>query len=176
MTSQGSGELVDLQQEKAIASGDQFQMQIVPRQDCYLYVLWIQSQGEPLLLHPSTGDSAQGKVKARQEVVLPERGLWYKLDNQKGDEVLYVAASYEPIASIKGLLDQMSTTRGTPDPMVGRELKSALDDLAGTRGLAGVTSGKPIKVHLPDGQTTERLTQVLMGKEGVIRKLTVKHL
>lgn len=190
----GAAKEVNLLEYSEVKSKDQLKFNLIPDQDCYLYVIWVQSQGEALLLFPDRLDGEAARVKAHDEVVLPAgRNQWYELDHQAGKEVIYLAASREPLNNVVKILEAATiATRGGPGPVNRASLENALrsyslaeaeesDDAptsgetVGTRGLMGVTQGRPIRIEMPDGSSDERKAEELVGKSGLLRKLVLEH-
>jgi hypothetical protein len=92
-----------------------------PEQDCFVYVLQQDSSGKTVLLTPSMGGS--GAVKAGGDYWLPGFGKAYTLDDTKGQEILYILATAEPLdfASIDLPLSQQ--VRGAVNSLRTRSIR-----------------------------------------------------
>lgn len=191
---EGAAKEVNLLERPEVKSKDQLKFNLIPDQECYLYVIWVQSQGEALLLFPDRLDGEAARVKAHDKIVLPAgRNEWYELDHQTGKEVIYLAASREPMHDVVKILEaSITATRGGPEPVNRASLESALrsyhlaeapttddvlpaDGAVNTRGLMGVTKGRPIRIEMPDGSSGDRKAEDLIGKSGLLRKLILEH-
>jgi serine/threonine protein kinase len=163
-------------------SGDQFQIQVLPHQKCFVYVVMVTSQDEPILLYPASGDPKAATVKENEPVVLPAAELWYKLDEHPGEEKVYVVASHKPVESLSRILRQ-AATRGSPTPAPASDWKMALEDLnkmsetlpPQTRGIAGVTTAKPVSIKLADGSSTSFDFANLNADTSIVKKVVLKH-
>ncbi len=182
---------IDLVQSPRLKSGERFQMRIKPSQTCYVYALMVTSQNESILLYPSSIEAALKKNEGGVGLNLPEstKYPYYELDRHPGKERILLAASYEPLDAIVGLLRRQAqyaeTTNGKGPSTdewlsVFKEAENAPAELTSqvdtTRGLAGVTTGRPVQVHLPDGKVVTRLPRQMIGGATLLNEFVIEHL
>jgi outer membrane protein OmpA-like peptidoglycan-associated protein len=95
-TRSAGGRIARLTDETSLRSkADRYFVFFRPSQDCYVYVLQEDSQGSRVLLHPSASGNAS--VRKGSDNWVPGFGMAYTLDDQVGDEVLYVVATSFPL-------------------------------------------------------------------------------
>ena len=178
-------ELVDVLKRGKLDSGDRFQVEVRAEQDCFVYVVMLTSQNQPLLLYPVTGDATLARISANETLTVPGKGDWFILDNQPGAETVYLVAAHEPVKSLNELLTGTTATRSaTPAAKSadGVAWKRTLADLeraspapVEVRGIAGTTTAKPVTVNLEDGSTAVLPMQSLSADGAVVKKFTVDH-
>ncbi len=83
-------EEVPLGRGAALASGEDFRVRVVPREDAHAYVLLHDSNGKVLKLH-------EGRVEKGRGLVLPDPDMWYTLDSHPGTERVYLLTSAKPV-------------------------------------------------------------------------------
>ena len=182
--SNGTWESLNLLENKNLNSGDQFQIQVLPSQNCFLYVVMVTSENEPMLLYPATGAATAAAAKGNEAIALPGSDLWYKLDDHPGDEKIYVVASRKPVQSLSRILSLIPATRGaSASPAPASEWKQALDklnELSTTsppldRGIAGVTTGKPVAIKLSDGSNATVDLSAVSSETVLVKKVVLQH-
>lgn len=99
------GALPPVRDGMALTSLDQYGLYLRADQDCYVYVYQVDSRGSVARLFPNddfhTGDNL---LKAGEERWVPNDAEFFELDENKGTETIYVAASLRPLP---GLEDKM---------------------------------------------------------------------
>lgn len=153
-----------------LKSFDKFQVHLQPNGDCYLYLLFYDSQGKATLLFPGKVMGMNNFVKKDTEVRAPGKDLFYELDTVPGMETVYLIASAQPMADIDWLLEKME--KAGADSLYATTLEKSIQ----TRGIGRITEGKKASFSLSDGQRVEKVTDVVMGRGAVVRKLSFTHL
>jgi len=152
-----------------LKSFDKFQVLLQPSTDCYLYLLFYDSQGKATLLFPSEVMGMNNFVKKDTEVRAPGRDLFYELDTATGRETVYLIAAAQPMADVDWLLEKME--QAGADSLHAARLAKTIQ----TRGISRITEGKKASFSLSDGKRVEKVTEVVMGKGAVVRKLSFIH-
>ena len=110
----------------SLDSGTEFAVSVAISQESYLFVGQRASGAELTLLYPSP-QSASVKVRAEpnQPIQVPDSGQWFRLDNQPGEESIFVLVSTKPqeLATARQLLAERGDaacvkTRDPPPPNV----------------------------------------------------------
>lgn len=153
-----------------LKSYDKFQVHFKPNVDCYIYLLFYDSQGKASLLFPGEVMGKNNFVKKDTEVLAPGQNLFYELDTATGIETVYLIASTKPMADVDWLLEKMEQAGGEI------EYASAIEKSIQSRGIGQISPGKKASFSLSDGKQIEKVTEVVMGKGAVVRKLSFKHL
>lgn len=99
----GSGIVESLNEGSILrTSSDKYFVFLRPLQDCFVYLLQEDAQGNIHLLFPDNGRDAS--VRAGQDYWVPRFGKSFTLDEIRGEETLYLVATSQSIASeIEGL-------------------------------------------------------------------------
>jgi len=175
--------LTDLATAPELATGDAWQVQAIPAQDCHVYAVWLDPAGAVTQIHPQNEDTF--RVSAGQTLVLP--AAWATLSPAQGTHTIYVVASYLPLERVATLLKslQQRTARGVkPEPSDIRLLAQAMEEATQLHPPPGVeidsahaTQIPPQKVQLAyAGSKSEvRALQTATGRAGVVLKLTIKQ-
>ncbi|MFZ5519489.1 MAG: DUF4384 domain-containing protein [Candidatus Zhuqueibacterota bacterium] len=153
-----------------LKSFDKFQVHLQPNDDCYLYLLFYDSQGKATLLFPSEIMGMNNFVRKRADVRAPGKNLFYELDTATGVETIYLIASAHPMPDIDWLLEKME--QAGADSLCAATLERTIH----TRGIGRITEGRKAGFSLSDGQQVEKVTEVVTGKGAVVRKLSFTHL
>jgi hypothetical protein len=120
----------------SLPSGTDFAVRIAVDQPAFLYVGQRTAKTELALLYPT---SALVRVEPSQPAQIPAAGQWFRLDENTGEEALYVLLSEKPqeLDAAKQLLETRgeaacTKTRDPPPPNVKHR-----DRGGGVRGLMG---------------------------------------
>jgi len=152
-----------------LKSFDKFQIHFQPSADCYIYLLFYDSQGKASLLFPSEVMGTNNFVKKGTEIRAPGPNLFYELDTVTGIETVYLIASAQPMADVDWLLEKMEKAGGEA------QYAAAIEKSLQARGIGRITAGKKASFSLSDGKRVEKVTEVVMGKGAVVRKLSFRH-
>jgi hypothetical protein len=153
-----------------LRSGDQFQVSVRADRDCHAYVINQDASGEVYVLFPHE-QAISNRLEGGREYILPDRDLFYELDEVVGLETFYLAASPTPMADLEWIVEQTQKIGGDTSGMV-----AMLDGTMRTRGTRGTkvarrkTTGK-----LTSGKTVEKVTEMIEGKGALVRVVTVDH-
>lgn len=86
-------------ENNVLCSGDMFQLRMAVTEGCHLYVLFKDSKGVIEWLYP-TDDLAYGRWQYfGNQLTLPEDSKWFYLDENPGEETVYVIASHTPLSN-----------------------------------------------------------------------------
>jgi hypothetical protein len=179
LTADGKAENVDLVDGKDLQAGDEFQVRITPQQDCCLYVLWLTAKGEVAVLHPAS-DPKNARVPRNAELILPGPDRFSKLDagaGNSGQDILYVAASYEPPEGLCRLIKQAALHKSTPASEWVKAIQ-ATSHAAPPKGFvvdANGISAAPTRHTVKVSDTQELIAERVIGEAGLSRKLVISR-
>lgn len=108
----GRKEMVAIQQDTNLASGDRFKLYIQPVTECYIYVFWSDSKSDLHTMFPSSQDQFAKDWTPETEYFIPGGDEWYQLDKYEGKETLYLLASRGRQRTLEELIEQMRSTAG----------------------------------------------------------------
>ena len=100
-------QVVQIQRDTALRSGDQLMFNFEPRAECYLYLLYSDVSGKFQLLFPSSGKGFARALRTGEKVSVPDPGGKMELDNQSGDETVYLLVSAVRLEALEGACQQL---------------------------------------------------------------------
>jgi hypothetical protein len=165
---------VVVKEGSVLRSGDQFQVQVETNKPCHLFVLFFDSHGQTSQLFPDPKMEKPGFIKAGQKIAVPDKDLWFRLDEHTGTETVYALVSEEPLSDIAGLLRKME--KAAADDHVRPSHKHAEAIQIVQRRAGGSNSGKAATVSpRVELQRVKKVTDVVASAGAVIRAISFEH-
>jgi hypothetical protein len=160
----------------SLRSGDQFQVRIKSDHSAYLYLILYDSRGQASQLFPDTKIEHPGFVTAHSEIAVPDKHLWFWLDNHPGTETIYALASQAPLTNISELLAKLENVHaGLNKPGPG-QLREPIKSVQ--RGVGGFTQSKEATLPVADLNVIKQVTAVVVGFVGsgvAVRSVSFRH-
>ena len=88
-------------------SGDLFRINFQLQEEAYVYLLSLDSQGNLTKLYPDKDMGLSVKLEPQKLYFFPTGDEWLKLDENTGQEKIYLLASPDPIKGINIKIDQL---------------------------------------------------------------------
>ena len=108
----------------SLTAADNYRLQLEPDQACHIYVFQLTASGALVQLFPDQADAVpQNPLRQGQKRYLPSESTWFYLDENKGQESLYLIAATQPLPEIQELYDRYAQTEQET------ERQQALDSL-----------------------------------------------
>jgi len=167
----GSWEDMFVQDGSLLNTGDRFQIIFKPHNNCYLYIINVDSKKKIYTLFPNARTKTGNYLQEGEEYALPDRNKFYELDDTIGIETIYVVASSTPMNDIEWLLKK---TLGKD----GEATLALLDATVKTRGMRGagrIVTGKTRVFTLSDGKEIMKAADLLQGKGSVVKVVRFHH-
>lgn len=156
-----------------LQSRDNFQVHVESNRPSFIYVLLFDSEGKASQLFPDPKIEQPGFVDGGRKVAVPDKDLWFWLDENPGTETVYVLASEVPMSDIRALLDKMSKASAAEQKRLSGEIKRQINIVE--RGAGGIAKGKTVSYPLSDGSTIQKVTEVVAGSGAVVRAISFEH-
>jgi CHAT domain-containing protein len=156
-----------------LRSLDHFQVHVETNRAAQIYVLLFDSQGQASQLFPDPKIEQPGFIDAGRRIAIPDKDLWFWLDEQPGTETVYVLASEEPMADIRELIRKMENAGASERKHLSGEIKQRIKIVE--RGVGGVAKGKTVNYPLSDGRLVQKITDVVAGSGAVVRAISFEH-
>jgi CHAT domain-containing protein len=169
----GSYSEIIVREGSVLQSGDHFQVHVETNKRAHVYVLLFDSQGRAKELFPDPKIEQAGFIEGGQRIAVPEKDLWFWLDENTGTETLYILASEEPLPNVRELLRKMEAADEAGKKRISQEIKNNITIVQ--RGVGGITKGKTVTYPLSDGKRIEKVTEVVAGTESVVRAISFQH-
>jgi len=169
----GSYTEVIVREGSVLQSRDHFQVHVETNRSSHIYVLLFDSEGSASQLFPDPKIEQPGFVEAGRKIAIPDRDLWFWLDERPGTETVYVVASEQPMTDIRGLLNKMDKASEVERKHLSGEIKQRIKIVE--RGVGGVAKGKTVSYPLSDGRLVQKVTDVVAGSGAVVRAISFEH-
>jgi CHAT domain-containing protein len=164
---------VFVREGSVLQSRDHFQVHVETNKPSHIYVLLFDSQGRASQLFPDPKIEQAGFIEAGRRIAIPDKDLWFWLDENQGTETVYVLASETPLTDIRQLLTKMNNTSDAERKRVSSEIKQQIQIVE--RGVGGVAKGKTVSYALGDGRHIQKVTDVVAGTNSVVRAISFHH-
>jgi hypothetical protein len=92
---------VPITRDTILKSGNELKMMVKLTKDCYVYVVYYDSQGEVSLLFPYTIRQLQTDYVMDKPYYIPKGRKWMTMDTNKGEEKFYLVASTERLLNLE---------------------------------------------------------------------------
>ena len=102
---------VELKDGGILRSGDRFRIEFSLESEGFAYLISVGSTGTLTLLYPTVNDSPAAKLTPHSTVTLPAGPPWYQLDENAGDEVIYLITSAVAIEDIHRRTAQLNSSQ-----------------------------------------------------------------
>jgi CHAT domain-containing protein len=169
----GSFSEIIVREGGTLRSGDEFQVHVKSNSGAYVYIILYDSRGHASKLFPDPKIEQPGFVTALNEVAIPDKHLWFWLDNYPGIETIYALASAEPLANMSELLAKMESVQVTLDKPKTAQLRQPIKSVE--RGVGGFAQAKAANVPLADSNLIKQVTAVVVGSGAAVRALSFRH-
>jgi hypothetical protein len=93
--------LTPITRDTVLKTGDEIKMLVKLTKDCYVYVVYLDSQGELNLLFPYSIRQLQTDYIIGKPYYIPKGRTWMKMDQNTGRETFFLVASTERLLSLE---------------------------------------------------------------------------
>jgi hypothetical protein len=169
----GSYSEIIVREGSVLRDRDHFQVHIETNRPSHVYVLLFDSQGRASKLFPDPKIEQPGYIEGGRRIAIPEKDLWFWLDEHPGTETVYVLASEEPMNDIRVLLARMEKANDGERKRLSGDIKQRIGIVE--RGVGGVTKGKAVSYPLSDGRRVNKVTEVVAGIGAAVRAVSFQH-
>jgi hypothetical protein len=135
--------------------------------------LLFDSDGRASQLFPDPKIEQPGFIEGGRRIPIPDKDLWFWLDQHPGTETVYVLASEEPMSDIRTLLGKMANASEAERKRLSGEIRQRIGIVE--RGVGGVTKGKTVSYPMSDGSHIQKVTDVVVGSGAVVRAISFEH-
>ena len=109
----GSRQLVAVDRDRSLQTGDRLKFMIAPRTSCFIYLFHTSDADALTLLYPQ---QFQNNTRASDAAIfVPPDNLWFTLDEEIGTEKFYLLASRERLQQIESLYKRLVTLKKRED-------------------------------------------------------------
>jgi outer membrane protein OmpA-like peptidoglycan-associated protein len=142
--------------QSVLNSGDRYQIYVRPSTSCHVYIYQKDSRGGGTWIFPCKECGVTNPVQAGTEYWFPRRDLYLRLDDNTGEETIYLMASRLPAADIEHAMKNLAAAGNADEAFV-------------LRGLGGTRPGPAAKSVRPP-------VEEIFGRGGALyTKIIFKH-
>ena len=164
---------VIVREGSVLQSRDHFQVHVETNKPSHIYILLFDSQGQATQLFPDPKIEHPGFLDSGRKIAVPDKDLWFWLDENPGTETVYVVASEEPLNDIRGLLSEMNKASEGERKRLSGEIRQQIQIVE--RSVGGVAKGKTVSYPLSDGRMIQKVTEIVAGTGSVVRAVSFEH-
>jgi hypothetical protein len=169
----GSYTEVIVREGSVLRSRDNFQIYVETNRPSHVYILLFDSEGSAKQLFPDPKIHQPGFVEAGRKIAIPDKDLWFWLDENPGIETVYALGSEEPISGIRGLLDRITKASEAERKRLFGEIKQRINIVE--RGVGGIAKGKAMSYSQSDGTLVKKVTEIVTSTGAVVRAISFRH-
>ena len=147
LTGSGSNrELVRIEKDTTLKSGDQFKMMVVLKSMCFVYLIYHGSIGEIQLLFPDTLKQFSTNYHIDQKYYIPQSDLWFALDEHTGLETFYLLISKTRLSELEDLLQKYQSSSLSKKPEVVHEIIDQIKQIRKQHFSLSAKAERPISI------------------------------
>ncbi len=139
--------LISVDRDMILKSGDQLKLLVVPKSECFVYVIHCNDSGEVKLLFPYNLDQFNGDYKVDRGYYIPRGNEWFELDKNIGRETFYLLASPHRLTALEDLIRWYETVDADRKPEAGKvvvgEIRKVEEE---SRQLASAAVERPVRL------------------------------
>ncbi|NQU15797.1 MAG: DUF4384 domain-containing protein [Desulfobacteraceae bacterium] len=102
---------VEVKDGGILESGDMFRVEFKLKNEAYVYVLSLDSLGNLAKLFPDRDGKIGAKFKPNEPHTIPVKDRWFRLDDNTGQETVYLIASPKAIENIDKRIEDLKKPR-----------------------------------------------------------------
>ena len=179
------GELVRIENDIHLKSGDKFKFFFETLQRDYVYLITCSSQADIYLLFPQDLGRYNGPPPAAGSFYIPVGANWFQLDDQKGEERFYLLVSRQRLLELESLLKGYLASRGAQQAAFKDSVLSEIRRLRWKHRQFKKSAERPVaimgqtrgikKATLPDASAVSDLATAIEVENFFSRTFTIDH-
>ena len=142
----GEHNLAPISHDTTLRSGDQFKMMVRLRTECFVYVIYESPAGEISLKFPYELKQFSRDYKTAVNYYIPKGRDWFKLDNNTGQETIYLLASAQRLLDLEVLLSKYAEVDGSKKPSLARDITGEIRNIRRNNRTFTVLAERPISI------------------------------
>jgi len=179
------GELVSIDKDIQLKSGDKFKFFFEMMQSGYVYLLTYSSQAELYLLFPQNLGQYNTSPPPNRSFYIPAGVNWFQLDDQKGQERFYLLVSTQRLFELESLLKAYNAAQGAQKTAFKDGVLKEIKRLRWKHRKFKKKAERPVaimgqtrgiqKATLPDAAAVSKLATSIEAKNFFSRTFTIDH-
>ncbi len=138
--------MVPITRDTVLKSGDKFKMMVKLTRDCFVYVIYLDSQGEISLLFPYSMKQLQIDFSVDKNYYIPKGRDVMSLDDNKGKEKFFLVASTERLLDLEVKLGNYFSAEPTTRKPLADQVVTEIRDLRQHYTTFATLAEKPLTI------------------------------
>jgi hypothetical protein len=137
---------IPITRDTVLKSGDEIKMLVKLTKDCYVYVVYYDSQGELSLLFPYTIRQLQTDYAVDKSYYIPKGRNWMTLDKNTGKEIFFLVGSTERLLDLEVKLGNYFSADPADRKPLAQEVISAIRGIRNRYSTFATLAEKPVSI------------------------------
>ncbi len=137
---------IPLTRDTVLKSGDEIKMMVKMTKDCFVYVVYLDSQGDLALLFPYTIRQLQTDYVVAKPYYVPKGRNWMTLDKNTGKEVFFLVGSAERLLDLEAKLGNYYSADPSDRKPLAQEVVSEIRGLRKRYSTFATLAEKPLSI------------------------------
>jgi hypothetical protein len=108
--------------DTVLKTGDQIKFFLNLKNTCYVYLIYLSSQGELSVLFPQRFKPLSGEYDLSGTHYIPKDDQWFELDEHLGEEKFYLLASAERLSKLEALVNDYESADSAKKPAFAKNI------------------------------------------------------
>lgn len=179
------GELVRIDRDVKLKSGDRFKFYFEMMQRGYVYLITCSSQGDIFLLFPQSLGRYDTPPPSAGSFYIPSGVNWFQLDDDKGQERFYLLVSTQRLLELESLLKGYQAAKDAPKAAFKDSVLAEIRRLRWKHRQFKKSAERPVaimgqtrgikKATLPDASAVSEMATSIEAKTFFSRTFTIDH-
>ncbi len=179
------GELVSIEQDVKLKSGDKFKFFFEMMQSGYVYLIMQSSQQDIDLLFPEKLNKYDAPTPPGGAFYVPSGANWFQLDDQHGQERFYVLVSMNRLLELEVLLKGYQATDGASKAAYKDKILKEIRSLRWKNRKFKKSAERPVaimgqtrgvkKATIPDSKSVSEMATAIEAENFFSRTFTIDH-
>jgi hypothetical protein len=137
---------IPITRDTILKSGDEIKMMVKMTKDCYVYIVYLDSQGEIALLFPYTIRQLQDDYVAEKTYYIPKGRNWMILDKNTGKETFFIIGATQRLLDLEIKLGNYFSADPSNKKPLANEVVSEIRGLRKRYSTFATIAEKPLSI------------------------------
>jgi hypothetical protein len=180
----GNRQLVKIERDRELKTGDKLKMLIRLKRKCYLYVFYYSAQGQLYMLFPYSLDQFTTDYVLSKKYYIPQGDSVFQLDDTVGEEKFFLIASVSRLSELENLYGSYESVQDFNKPEYLQEIIAELKRLRKKRKLTieaerPLTTLGPIRSPIVEGKSEfkelDKVATEYNAEKFFAKTITIEH-
>jgi hypothetical protein len=138
--------LIPIIKDTTLKTGDQFKMMVELKSRCWVYLIYLGSNGEIQILFPGDIGQLNKSIQLSEKYYIPQGDLWFALDEQTGLETFYLLVSNNRLSGLEEFLKKYESLSSDKKPDMARQIVNLIKKIKRKRKTLAATPERPVQI------------------------------